>query len=124
MGLKHQVKGACLGKGAALHLLRAITGVELILTESAVAHRAINKWVAEISQVTTRFKYLGRAKNGSVNEHDVISLLDHAANPCIFYVAQHERTEWTVVIGRTESAVNLGAWIHETAALAEVDYLL
>ena len=124
MRLKHQIECTRFGECATLHFLRAITGLKLIFAESTVADRAINERITEVCQVATGFKHLGRSKDGCVNEHNIVSLLNHAAHPGVLDIAQHQRTKRTVVIRRTESAINFGTWIDKTTALAEVDYLL
>ena len=75
-------------------------------------------------QVATGFKNLGWPKDGCVNEHNIVSLLNHAAYPGVLDVAQHQRTKRTIVIRRSEAAINFSTWIHEAATFAEVDYLL
>ena len=124
MRLEHQIKSACICKGATFFRLRTIPIIELILSKSALADRAVDKRIAEVAQVSTGFKNLGCPENRCINQYDVVALLNHRANPRIFNVAQHQRTKRAVVIRRTETTVDFAARIDESATLTKVDDLV
>ena len=89
MSLEHEIKGSRLGELATLSLLRTLSIRQLILPESSFANDAVNKWIAEIGEVSARFEHLRRSKNRRVNEHHIIPFLDHGSNPGVLDVAQH-----------------------------------
>ena len=121
VGLEHQVERARLGECAAFHLLGAVTRVELVLSETTLADRAIHEWVTEVRQVSAGLERLRRVQDCRVDQHHVVSCLHHGSNPCVLHVAQHERTERTVVVRRSKATVDFGARKRKTPALGQVD---
>ena len=81
------------------------------------ASHARTYFVADITGVS-------RADLVGVDEHDVVALLHHRANPGFTNIAQHERPERAVVVAAAESAVDLGRGVHEATTLREVDDLV
>ena len=124
MGLEHQIEGAGLGERAPLLRLRAIAIVKLVLAEAPLAHRAIDERVTEIGEVSTRFEHLWWPENRCVDQDGVIALLDHRTHPCVLHVAQHQRPERAVVVGGSETTVDLRARIDEATTLAQIDDLV
>jgi hypothetical protein len=51
-------------------------------------------------------------------------LLHHRANPCVFYISQHQRAQRAIVIRRPEPTVYFPTGIHESPTLAEIDDLI
>ena len=98
MGLEHEVECPSFCKSAALHLLWTISIIKLVFTKALLANGAIHERITEVGQVTTGLKHCMRAKNCSVDQHDIIALLNHRSNPSIFYVAQHQRAKWAVIV--------------------------
>ena len=96
--LEHQVEGSRFGELAALHSLRAITSLDVVFAEASLANSAVDQRVRKVCQVARGFKYLRWAENGRIDQNCVVSLLHHGAHPCVFDIAQHERSEWAVVI--------------------------
>ena len=125
LGLEHQVELAGLGERAVLAAARARVGVvELVEAEAVLAVGAVDEGVGEARQVAAGFPHLRRTEDGGVDQHDVVALLDHGADPRLLDVAQHERPERAVVVGAAEAAVDLRRGVDEAAALAEVDDLV
>ena len=85
---------------------------------------AVDKRVRKVRQMSRCLPDLGRAENRCIDEHDVISLLHHGANPRVFHISQQQRPEWAVVVGRPKSAVDLCRRINKTTPLAQVDDLV
>ena len=65
--LEHQIERAGVCKCATLLRLRTIPIVELVLSKSSLADRAVNKRIAEVAQVSTGFKDLGCSQNRGIN---------------------------------------------------------
>ena len=66
----------------------------------------------------------GGRQDGGVEPDDVVAQLHHRAPPRVLDVAQQEHADRAVVVGRAETAVDLGRREHEATALREVDDLL
>ena len=98
MSFEHQVECARSRELTALHALWAIASFQVIFAESTLAYGAVDERVAEVREVTTCFIHLRRTQNGCVNEHHVVTHLHHGAQPSIFHVAQHHRTERAVIV--------------------------
>ncbi len=107
-----------------LEVTRAVTLVELILTEPPVADRAVDERVGEVLKVAARLPDRWRREDRGVDEHDVVALLHHRPHPGVLHVAQHQRAERAVVVSRAESAVDLGRRENEAPSLAQVDDLI
>ena len=122
-GLKHQVESACFSELTALHALRAIARLNVIFTETSFTYSAINQWVRKVGQVTRSFKDLWWSQNCCVNQHNVISLLHHGAHPSVFYIAQHQRAQWAVVIRGSEASVDFGTGVYKPSAFTQIDNL-
>ena len=89
MRLEHEVESPGFSESTALHLLWAVSVVKLVFTKTLFTHCAIDKRIAEVGQVSARFKHCMGAQNRCVNEHHVITLLNHCAHPCVFNVSEH-----------------------------------
>ncbi len=124
LGLEHQVELASLGEAVLGVAVRADVGVvELVETEALLAVGAVDQRVAEVGEVARRLPHLWRAQDGGVDQHDVVALLHHRTDPRLLDVAQQQRPERAVVVGRTEAAVDLGRLVDEATAFAEADDL-
>ena len=95
---EHQVESPCVCELTTLLRLWAISVFNLVLTKTSLTNRAVHKWVTEVAEMSTGFKHLRRAQNCRIDKHDVITLLHHRANPSLFDVAKHQRTQWAIVI--------------------------
>ena len=124
MSLEHQVECARLGELAILHLLRAVTLLELIGTKPSLADGAVDKRIAEVGEVSTRFERLRRVQDRCIDKHHVIAHLHDGAHPGVFHVAQHQCSERAVVVTRAEAPINLGTGERKPATLGKVDDLL
>ena len=124
LGLEHQVELAGLGEAVLRVAVRAHVGiVELVEAEALLALGAVDERVGEVREVAGRLPHLRRAEDGGVDQHDVVALLHHRAHPRLLDVAQQQRTERAVVVGRAEAAVDLRRLVDEAAAFAEADDL-
>ena len=124
LGLEHQVELAGLGERTLRRAVRAHVGVvEFVEAEALLALGAVDERVGEVGEVPRRLPHLGRAQDRRVDEHHVVTLLHHRADPRFLHVAQQQRTQRPVVVGGAESAVDLRRLEDEAPALAEADDL-
>ena len=122
--LEHQVELAGLGEavlGAALGTPGGI--VEPVEAMPRLAVGAVDQWIGEVPEVAGGLPHLRWAEDGGIDQYDIIALLNHGANPCVFHIAQQQRAEWAVVVRGSEAAVDLGRGVDESPAFAEVDDL-
>ena len=124
LGLEHQVELTGLREALFRAAVRARVGVvELVEAEPLFALGAVDERVGEVRQVAGGLPHLRRAQDGGVDQHDVVALLHHRADPRFLDVAQQQRAERAVVVGRPEAAVDLRRLVDEAPALAEADDL-
>jgi hypothetical protein len=122
--LEHEVELTGLRETARGAAVRArVRIVELVQPEALLACRAVDERIGEVREVTRCLPHLGWAEDGGVDQHDVVTLLHHRADPGLLDVAKQERSERPVVVRRPEPAVDLGRLVHEAASLAEADDL-
>ena len=125
VGLEHQVELASLRECSVLAAARArVRVVELVEPVAHLAVGAVDERIGEVGEVPARLPDRRRTEDRRVDQHDVVTLLDHRPDPGVAHVAQEQRTERAVVVGAAEPAVDLGRRKHEPAPLGEVDDLI
>ena len=123
--LEHQIELTSLGERTDRPTIRTCVGVvQLVLTVAGLALGAVDQRVRKVGQVSRCLPDLGRAQNRRIDENDIISLLNHGANPRVFHISQQQRPERAVVVGRPKSAVDLCRRVNKTASLTQVDNLV
>ena len=70
----------------------------MVFTETLLTRFAINQRIAEVRQVAARFEDLRRTQNSGVNQNNIITLLNHGANPRFTHITKHQRAQRAVVI--------------------------
>ncbi len=120
--LEHEVELARLGERGPLAARRALLRiVELVEPEPVVAVRALDERVGERGDVTRRHPHVGSLEDRRVDADDVVAQLHHRPPPLVLDVAEEGDAERPVVVGRAETAVDLGRLEDEAALLGEVD---
>ena len=129
--LEHEVEVACLGEvavgrlaGLLARALAALRLLEMVGAEALLAELAVDERVGESADVAGCLPDLRVEDDRRVERDDVVALLHHRRQPALLDVVLEEHAVVAVVVGRAESAVDLGRGEHEPAPLAQRDDLV
>src|SRR5919107_323976 len=97
---------------------------EVIGPVATLARAALDEHVVEGGRVPRSLPHFRVHDYGRVETDHVLAHVDHAAPPLLFDVALHLDTKRPVIVGGTDSTVDLRALVHEAPSLAEGHYLV
>ena len=95
--------------------------LDLVGSPALVARPAVDKRVDERLEVAGRLPDLGVRDDRGLDGNDVVPVAHHRAPPGVPHVAEHQRAEGPVVVGRADAAVDLGGGEDEAPSLRKVD---
>ena len=119
LGTEHEVELARLGELADHATSRACRTLEMVRTEALLALEAIDHRVVKVLHMAGRFPDARGLDDRGVKADDIGAFTHGRAPPELFDVALQLDAERSVVVGRSEPAVDLRGGKHEPALLTQ-----